>query len=124
MAVERTEPSVLRGSAAEAREERLAKNENTLRSVNERIEQKADSVGAENYEFVCECSIPGCVERVILTRSQYEHVRAEGTRFFVVPGHENVAVEEVVETWPSCLVLEKDGRAGLVAALADPRRDS
>jgi hypothetical protein len=124
MAAEPPEPSSSGISAAESRDERLARNENTFRSVNERIEKKAASVGSENCQFVCECSIADCVERVILTRNQYEHVRAEGTRFFVVPGHENVAVEEVVETWPSYLVVEKDGRAGLVADLANPRDDS
>ena len=118
------EPPESSGIGAEPSDERLARNENTFRSLNEQIEKKAASVGSENYQFVCECSITDCVERVMLTRTQYEHVRAEGTRFFVVPGHENLAVEEVVETWPSYLVVEKGGRAGLVADLADPRDDS
>jgi len=116
------EPESLATTPAEAREERLANNEILFRSVNESIQELAVSLGgADNYEFICECSARGCVDRVKLTRAQYEHVRAEGTRFFVVPGHENVAVEEVVETQPTYLVVEKDGHAGIVADMADPR---
>lgn len=109
-------------TAAEAREERLANNEIIFRSVNESIQELAVSLGGpDNYEFICECSARGCVDRVKLSRAQYEHVRAEGTRFFVVPGHENVEVEEVVEAHPTYLVVEKDGHAGVVADFADPR---
>jgi hypothetical protein len=38
-----------------------------------------------------------------------------------VPGHEDIAVELVVEAQPGFLIVEKDGHAGLVADLADPR---
>jgi hypothetical protein len=106
----------------EVREERLAKNEIVFRTVNESIQELSISLGGpDNYEFICECSARDCLDRVMLTRVQYEYVRAEGTRFFVMPGHENVAVEEVVETMPTYLVVEKDGHAGVVADFADPR---
>jgi hypothetical protein len=106
----------------EAREERLANNEILFRSVNESIQELAVSLGGgDDYEFICECSARGCAERVRLTRVEYEHVRAEGTRFFVLPGHENAEVEQVVETRAAYLVVEKDGHAGIVADLADPR---
>jgi len=105
-----------------AREERLANNETLFRSINESIQELAVSLGGlEDYDFICECSSRGCFDRVTLTRDQYEHVRAEGTRFFVTPGHENITVELVVETHPRYLVVEKDGPAGIVAELADPR---
>jgi hypothetical protein len=75
------------------------------------------------YDFICECSSSSCVERIALTRRQYEHVRAEGTRFLVVPGHEKRDMEVVIETQPTYLVVEKDGLAGFVADEADPRDD-
>ena len=81
----------------EDREERLAKNEIIFRTVNEAIEQKAIEMGGLNeYQFICECSAATCFERISLTLRQYEHVRREGVRFFVTPGHENVEVEMVV----------------------------
>jgi hypothetical protein len=89
--------------------------------VNEAIEERATGSGLTAYEFICECSSASCAERIELTRLQYEHVRAEGTRFFVVPGHEKRGVEVVVETQPTYLVVEKDGLAGLTADEADPR---
>jgi hypothetical protein len=106
----------------EARDERLARNEVLFRSVNEAIEQQAlEFGGLDEYEFICECARAGCFERVSLTLKEYEHIRADGTRFFVVPGHEDIAVELVVETRKGFLIVEKDGHAGLVADLADPR---
>jgi hypothetical protein len=106
----------------EAREERLANNEIHFRSVNERIQEMAVSFGgSDDYEFLCECAARGCLDRIQLTRRQYEHVRSEGTRFFVVPGHENIEVELVVERNPTFFVVEKDGHAGIDADHADPR---
>lgn len=107
---------------SETREERLAKNEVLFRSVNEAIEQQAIRFGGvDEYEFICECASHTCVERIPLTLSQYEHVRADGTRFFVVPGHANVALEVVVERAAGYDVVQKDGPAGIVAELTDPR---
>ncbi len=91
--------------------------------MNEAIEERATEFGLTAYEFICECSSTSCAERVELTRVEYEHVRAEGMRFFVVPGHEKREVEVVVETRPTYLVVEKDGLAGFVADEADPRDD-
>jgi hypothetical protein len=108
--------------ADDAREERLAKNEVLFRTVNEAIEQQALRFGGiDEYEFICECASRECVDRVTLTLRQYEHIRADGTRFFVMPGHANVAVEKVVEEGPRYHVVQKDGAAGIVADLADPR---
>jgi hypothetical protein len=106
----------------EAREERLAKNEVLFRSVNEAIEQQALRFGGvDEYEFICECASRTCVDRITLTLREYEHIRADGTRFFVAPGHANVEVEKIVEQSALYHVVQKDGAAGIVADLADPR---
>jgi hypothetical protein len=106
----------------EAREERLAKNEVLFRSVNEAIEQQALRFGGlDEYEFICECAARTCLDRIALTLKQYEHIRADGTRFFVAPGHANVEIELVVEQRPRYHVVQKDGAAGIFAELADPR---
>jgi hypothetical protein len=108
--------------AGEAREERLAKNEVLFRSVNEAIEQQALRFGGiDEYEFICECASRTCLDRITLTLRQYEHIRADGTRFFVAPGHANVELEKVVERAARYHVVQKDGAAGIVADLNDPR---
>jgi len=108
---------------ADSREERLAKNEILFRSVNEAIEQQALQFGGidDDYEFICECASSGCLEHVKLSLRQYEHIRSEGTRFFVLPGHQDVTVELVVESTARYDVVEKDGLAGIAADAADPR---
>jgi hypothetical protein len=109
-------------AASDWREERLAQNEVFFRTVNEGIEQQAVRFGGDDdYEFICECASRACLDRVSLTLREYEHIRAAGTRFVVVPGHENVELELVVETAQTYNVVEKDGPAGIVADLSDPR---
>ena len=115
MAVEST-------STTDAREARLARNEVLFRSVNEAIEQQAIDFGTlSDYEFICECSSTACVDRITLSISDYEKVRKSGTRFFVALGHEDIEVELVVEARPTFLIVEKDGAAGTIAVLEDPR---
>ena len=95
-----------------------------FRSVNESIEQQAIEFGGlDAYEFICECAQTSCFDRVTLTLREYEHIRGDGTRFFVVPGHENIEVELVVETHTSFVIVEKDGQAGMLAEDEDPRGD-
>ena len=107
---------------SEAREERLAKNEVIFRTVNEAIEQKAIEMGGlDEYQFICECSTADCFARISLTLRRYEHIRREGSRFVVAPGHEDVEVEVVVDTTPTYSIVEKDGSAGILAEYTDPR---
>jgi len=105
----------------ESREERLARNEVVFRTINENIVSIATSIGGEEYEFICECATTDCFERVPLTLEQYAHVRADGTHFLLVPGHEDIEIEQVVEARAAYVVVEKDGVAGLVADAEDPR---
>lgn len=96
---------------------RLAQNEDFFRTVNERINDAAESHGTSphSYEFFCECSDTGCIERVVLTLSEYEHIRAEPTRFVVKKNHVIQEIEHVVETVPDHMVIEKHGEAGKIA---------
>ena len=105
------------------REERLARNEMLFRSVNENIEEAASSARSvmPTFEFFCECSSVGCVDRLLLSRADYERARSNGDLFLVSPGHEDVSVERVVERHPAFLIVEKQGTAGVIARSADPR---
>ena len=117
-----SEPGSERSSEGEAeRERRLAKNEEFFRDSNELLAREAAGQRQERCDFICECSVLGCVERVLLTRSEYEHVRQRGDRFVLVPGHLDASIEVVVERYPDYVVIEKQGLAGAVARTDDPR---
>ena len=113
----------------DARRERQAENELLFRRVNDRIEDLAeglfDSGGDEPqaFDFVCECHRTECNLRLALTIAEYESVRADGRRFFVVPDPEHVdpTIEEVVDRSSRYWVVEKVGDSGELAEDEDPR---
>lgn len=104
-------------------QDRLARNEAFFREVNERIRDVAVGIesGGEPYEFLCECSDPGCTARITLTTSEYEEIRESPRRFVLAPGHVSSEIEHVVERGGDHVVVEKIGLAGLIAAELDPR---
>ncbi|MEO6349675.1 MAG: hypothetical protein ABIP53_03400 [Candidatus Limnocylindrales bacterium] len=101
---------------------RIGKNESLFRATNETIELEAESigVGATPVPFVCECPDPSCTEIVELTLVEYEKVRTGPTRFFVLPGHQALAVQAnaavIVEERDGVVIADKIGIAGQVAA--------
>jgi hypothetical protein len=104
-------------------EERLAQNEAFFRDINERIRGAVEGHPADGhvYEYLCECSDAGCVERIRLTTDEYEAVRSDPRRFVLAPGHAVAAIETVVDAEPEHLVVEKIGAAGELAEALDPR---
>jgi hypothetical protein len=100
----------------------LAKNEAMFRVLNENILGIASNLGGNApFEFICECATSGCFERLELTLQEYELVRGHGAHFLVAAGHEDIEIEQVVESHDNYVVVEKDGIAGLVAQEANPR---
>jgi hypothetical protein len=84
----------------DSRHARIANNEALFRALNERMSEWPEhqqAPPAETIAFLCECGDQKCFERVHLTRSQYEAVRADSARFAVTPGHELPDIERVVE---------------------------
>ena len=106
------------------REERVAKNEILFRDVNERIlEIEGDRWRVDPVDFMCECGDIECMRVVQLSLEDYERLRSEPTHFGVIPGHELLDVERVVERHEHFLVVQKEGDAlRRQAELADPRR--
>jgi hypothetical protein len=88
-------------------EERIAKTESLFRDVNERIAESAERFDADEATFVCECADRECTERVHASLSEYEAVRADGTRFLLAHGHEDRRIERVVERRRGFAVVEK-----------------
>jgi hypothetical protein len=108
------------------REERLALNEARVREVNETIERANEKLGPAPGEdglalnILCECGTPGCDRLIEISSAEYQGVRAEPTRFVVVPGHEQAELERVVEDKRRFAVVEKVGAAAKVAERTDP----
>lgn len=99
-----------------------ARHQALFREVNENIAQLTRLANETGYSlFICECSDTDCAESLELTPAEYEAVRARGTRFIVLPGHQLEAVERVVEGNGRFLVVEKFGQAAAVVDAADPR---
>jgi hypothetical protein len=91
---------------------RAARNEEIFRDVNERIDEGADLHGVDRpLPYHCECSTVSCLQTLELRPPEYDRVAGERYRFVVVPGHEDPAVELVVETHDGYLVVEKIGEA-------------
>jgi hypothetical protein len=103
-------------------QERLGANEAVFREINEGIE-RGQWPGEEDIptSFRCECARLGCNELLELSVRDYEEVRAHPRRFIVVPGHERLDVERVVQRRPAYLVVEKLDQAAESAEASDPR---
>ena len=112
--------------AGDTRAVRAAKNQALFREVNERIESL-------NVEFsrillmsawICECADETCFETLSLTLAEYEAIRENPARFFVLQGHEVADLETVLERHDRYTVVEKIGAGGRYAADHDPRSES
>jgi hypothetical protein len=107
-------------SELELRRQRAAKNQSLFREANERVEDLTSP--ASFADFICECTNERCDESVPLTIEEYEHVRADGNSFFVLPGHEVPRFEEVIEAADGrYVVVRKLGTGATVAEKLDPR---
>jgi hypothetical protein len=100
--------------------QRITNAEINGRRVNEAIERGEDD--AKSAVFVCECGHLGCTSTVELEIADYEEVRTNFDRFLVIPGHEILEVDQVVERHPEHLVVVKpDEGARKSAHEADER---
>ena len=89
-----------------SREERLAKNEVLFRNVNERI-MELDDAWHMSHDLICECADTGCMAVMRMTLAEYRGLRMNSQRFGVLPGHEVLDVEDVIERNDRYLVVEK-----------------
>ena len=103
------------------RGERLARNEAMFRSVNERVEEVVQPGPTEAIDFLCECGDTECVEKITLTREEYESVRMEGAQFAIVAGHEIPAIESVIRRADRFLIVRKHPAEAEIARETDPR---
>lgn len=106
------------------RRKRIGANEAIYRSINEKIEDLNLAFGmvTESMGIVCECGRLECTQQINLDIATYERVRSDPTLFVVVPGHEILDVESIVEPHESFSIIRKNpGGPAEVAEALDPR---
>jgi hypothetical protein len=92
--------------------ERAARNEEVFREVNARIEQGVEMHRVPGpVPYHCECGRASCFDTISLDPPDYERVVSARYHFIVVPGHEDQAIERVVERHQTHFVVEKVGEA-------------
>jgi hypothetical protein len=101
-------------------------NETIFREMNEWTAE-ANGVGPGSMlitrTYHCECSDHRCTDRISLTHSEYEAVRAVAVRFAIALDHENPEVDRVVFENERFATVEKCYGAGAkIARATDPRR--
>jgi hypothetical protein len=102
--------------------ERAAENESTFREVNEKLEERADELepSGGRIPFLCECDQERCTRVVLLTRDEYEQVRAHPRTFVLLSGHQ-APDDSVIQDGPEFVVVEKTGEKGALVEERDPR---
>jgi hypothetical protein len=107
-----------------SREERIGLNEAVFRSVNERIDDLAETfdLKTQPLDLICECGDAACVERISMSPAEYEQIRSEAHQFAVHPGHEHPDVESVVARLKGYDIVRKNkGVPAQIAEQTDPR---
>ncbi len=107
-----------------SREERIGLNEAVFREVNERIKDLAETfdLKTQALDLICECGDAACVERISMTRAEYEELRSDAHQFAVHPGHVYPDVESVVARLKGYNVVRKSrGVPKQIAEQTDPR---
>ena len=108
------------------RGQRLGRNEIVFREVNERLRELGEgfSLVSEQAEFVCECADTTCTERVRMGLAEYERIRSDPRWFVIVPGHEELDYERVIQEAEGYSIVEKlPGGPARMAIRDDPRAE-
>ena len=105
------------------RAERIAENESIFRLANERMADWEERQRQDARElYFCECGRAECREKVDLLRADYERVRSTSSDFLIVPGHEFLEVETIVESHDEWVRVRKNADVREQVEAADPRR--
>lgn len=112
------------GRMSEEQARRVGLNESIFREVNEQIESLNRDLGTGDRTMtaICECADGDCTDRLEISVSAYESVRADPRRYVVIPGHELAEFESIVEREDEYDVVQKrEGAAADQARKMDPR---
>jgi hypothetical protein len=111
---------------APPRKERIAHNESAFRQLNESLERNVHGRNSADTlaGFVCECGDGDCEDIVRMPVEAYEEIREDSRLFFVQPGHEMAAAEDVVRKGDGYFVVRKHVDVAAIADRTDPRNGS
>jgi hypothetical protein len=100
----------------EERERRAARNQLLFRAVNEQILHLTERFQAEllDLDLVCECADPSCIGTVRLELEEFSRIDREQNSFLVIRGHEDVQVEDVVDTRDGYVIVRKQNLAARI----------
>jgi hypothetical protein len=100
----------------EERERRAARNQLLFRAVNEQILNLTERFQAElsDLDLVCECPDPSCIGRVRLRLEEFGRIDRDQNAFLVIRGHEDVQVEDVVDTRDGYVIVRKRNLAARI----------
>jgi hypothetical protein len=105
-----------------ARAARVAENESIFRQANEQLEQRFRELEAEGpTPFLCECGDTACTRTIRLSLDEYEAVRARAAHFAIIPGHQILDAERIVEENERYGIVEKLDVGRRIAEARDPR---
>jgi hypothetical protein len=109
---------------SDERARRVGLNESLFRQVNEQIESLNHGFDRHvgSLTVICECANGDCTERVAISATEYEKVRANPRQYIVVPGHELADFESIVSSGAGYDIVQKrPGEAAKLAEETDPR---
>jgi hypothetical protein len=104
--------------SSDERGQRLAENERLFEAVNAAIRDVNERLGVsdQSEQYLCECSLQDCMQRVSLTPEEYAEARSSPERFFMVAAHRDPVHEVVVRTTDRYVLVEKKDRGDRHAA--------
>jgi hypothetical protein len=89
------------------RQQRVRANEDRFRAFNEAVAEIRESFDHHDLELVCECEDLACARRLRLDPERYAAIRRHDGRFVVLPDHEALDVEDVIEQDDGFHVVQK-----------------
>jgi hypothetical protein len=90
-----------------SRDDRLAENQRTFRTANERLIDLAQPRDGQRVPFLCECADIECLGRVEASLGEFEVIHEDPGRYFIVPGHALVQGEGVLSSNDRYQVVRK-----------------
>jgi len=91
------------GELSRESKRRVAANEAIYRELNEQLH----ALSGTQMSVYCECGNVTCSIIIAIKPTRYEDVRSDPLQFVLVPGHENPAVETVIDRHDEYVVVRK-----------------